>query len=244
MQLLLVGQTQILDFLLAFGTDSPVVLVGFVTAKVNVFVREKFHHFVKNIFQEDHHRIVTATKDGFWGPIGTEGHAVGIIVAGELRIGGQNGGTVAGHFDFGYHINMAGGGVCHNLANLVFGEVATIAAFLAFFGLLGLAPRHVAAIYSPCTHLGEQGIFVNLDAPAMVVGEVEVELVELVQGHHVQVFLHFVDVEEMTANIQVAASPFKTGIVGDFDARNSQCHRILRVRIGRRQLEQCLETVE
>jgi len=78
----------------------------------------------------------------------------------------------------------------------------------------------------------------------MVVGEVEVELVELVQGHHVQVFLHFVDVEEMTANIQVAASPLKTGIVGDFDARNGYCHRILRVRIGRRQLEQCLETIE
>ena len=139
---------------------------------------------------------------------------------------------------------MARGGVSHNLADLVLGEVTAVAAFLAFFGLFRLAPGYIAAIHSPGSYLGEQGIFVNLDTPAVVVGEVEMELVELVQGHHVQVFLHFVDAEEMAAHIQVAATPFKTWVVGDFDSWNGYCHGFFRVRIGRCQLEQRLETVE
>ena len=139
---------------------------------------------------------------------------------------------------------MSCGSVGHNLADLVFGEIAAVRAFLSLLGRFGLAPGHIAAVHPPCSHLGEQRILVNLDAPAVVVGEVEMELVELVQGHHIQVFLHLVNIEEMAAHIQMAASPLETRVVGDFDSWNGYCHRVFCARIGRRQLEQRLETVE
>ena len=127
---------------------------------------------------------------------------------------------------------MACGGVGHNLADLVFGEVAAVGAFLSLLGGFGLAPGHIAAVHPPGSYLSEQGVFVNLDAPAVVVGEVEVELVELVQGHDIQMFFHLVDIEEMAAYIQMAASPLETRVVGDFDAWYTQCNGIFHIRIG------------
>ena len=62
----------------------------------------------------------------------------------------------------------------------------------------------------PGTELGELGVFFHLNPPAIVVGEVPVELVYLVMGQPVDEVLDSSCIKEGTGNIEVHAPVTKT----------------------------------
>ena len=120
---------------------------------------------------------------------------------------------MAGEIDFRHYRNTAGGRVFYDVPDLVLGvEPAVAYAVVAF----PVAAHHSAV--TPGTDLGETGILVYLYSPALVFGEVPVEAVELIDGHHVQHLLHLLDAEEMPAAVEHQAAVAEPRRIGNFAA--------------------------
>ncbi len=73
---------------------------------------------------------------------------------------------------------------------------------------------------APGADLGQAGVALDLDAPALVVGEVEVEDVQLVGGQQVQVAQDVVLGQEVPGDVEHHAAPAEAGFVLDDDRRN------------------------
>ena len=54
-----------------------------------------------------------------------------------------------------------------------------------------------------CAHGGEFRVFLDFDAPALVVGQVPVEAVDVVQREHVDEALHGIEGHEMARHVEV-----------------------------------------
>ena len=72
--------------------------------------------------------------------------------------------------------------------------------------------------------LGQFRIFLDLDAPSLVVCQVPVETVHVVQGEHIDELLDRVGREEMAGNIEVHTAIGETRIVVDADGRKFDIH--------------------
>src|SRR6266536_3400947 len=78
------------------------------------------------------------------------------------------------------------------------------------------APRvHDDRLLPPRPHPGQLGVAADLEPPALVLGEMPVEGVELECRHDVDVFHDEGDREEMPADVQVQAAIAEAGAVGD-----------------------------
>ena len=71
---------------------------------------------------------------------------------------------------------------------------------------------------TPSTDLSQAGILLDLNTPALVFGEVPVELIDLEQGDDIDVLLHLIDREEVTAYID-----HHTAILEGRLIRNANC---------------------
>ena len=69
------------------------------------------------------------------------------------------------------------------------------------------------------TNLCQFRVFLDFDTPALVVAEVEVELVHVVHGQHVDVNLHRVQRDEVAAGVKVHATVTEGGLVSYCSAR-------------------------
>ena len=105
----------------------------------------------------------------------------------------------------------------------------------------------VAAARAERGQLGDAG---DLEPPALVVGEVEVELVELVVRHHVEQLLDGLPGLEVPGDVEVHAAEREAGRVGDVDLGQRDLARpAARARrglhgVGRDQLAQGLDAVK
>ena len=74
------------------------------------------------------------------------------------------------------------------------------------------------------TYLGESGVFLNLDSPTLIVGQVKVEAVELELSHLIDELQYKVFGHEVAANVEHSTAVRKAGGIvdrhsGEFDAR-------------------------
>ena len=90
------------------------------------------------------------------------------------------------------------------------------------------------------------GIFGNLDAPTLVVGQVPVQTVHLVERHDVENALHLVLVEEVTSNVEHISTIRQQWFV--FDVKHRNVPLSLRSRLGieslGHELTQGLQSIE
>ena len=59
---------------------------------------------------------------------------------------------------------------------------------------------------TPCSNLCQLWIFFDFETPALVVGEMQMELVQVMQSHHIDINFQRIDREEMTAHVKVHAT--------------------------------------
>src|SRR5690606_19568282 len=112
---------------------------------------------------------------------------------------------VAGHVELGHHHDVAFAGVGDDVADLVLGVPAAVRAGLAGIGVgAGLAGRDPAA-----ADLHQLRVLRDLDPPALVVGQVPVQYVELVPGHRVDQLLDLVDRLEVPCRVEHQPAPGK-----------------------------------
>src|SRR5690606_25604918 len=111
-------------------------------------------------------------------------------VATELRVGGQGRLRVAGHVDLRHDRHAAPLGVAHDRGVLAPAEPAT------------LAPVDLGSAADG----GQFRPLADRDPPALVVGQVQVQIVDLVPGDPVDVPLDGVGVEEVPGDVQHRAA--------------------------------------
>lgn len=68
---------------------------------------------------------------------------------------------------------------------------------------------------------GQFGVALDLDAPALVIGQVPVKPVDLVQGEDVNKFFDICSREEMTCGVEHGSPVGEPWFVTDFDGRNA-----------------------
>ena len=139
------------------------------------------------------------------------GHRDRLAFHAQLRKGGDGGGGVAGYIDLRHHLDVAGSGVGNDVGDLFLGVVAAVRARLS----AGRIDAGIAAGDAAAADLGQARVFPDLDAPALVVGQVPVEDVELVQGHRVEHALDLVHAVEVPGRIEHVAAPAKARRVLD-----------------------------
>ena len=103
---------------------------------------------------------------------------------------------MAGHINLGDNSYVAFGSVAHYLASLLLSIVARNRHAVV---LARLRSRDCARTLR--ANLGKQRIFLYLDAPSLVLGEVPMEVVDVVHREDVDEFLQIVDAEEVSAAV-------------------------------------------
>ena len=173
-------------------------------------------------------------------------HREGTAAAGKLGVGGQGGQAVARHLDLGDDGDEPALGVGDDLADLVLG-VETSVGRLLFRGLgRPLVPVLVFPVDPPGAHLGQLGVLLDLDPPALVVREVPVEGVHLMENQKIDVLQHEFLGEEMPRTVEHHAPPGKPRGVLDVDTRQGEGRgRALPGKdLGRQKLEDSLSAVQ
>ena len=106
--------------------------------------------------------------------------------------------------------------IVDNFTDLVLSIVASVTDAVV---RVEIPPYHGTAAVS--ADKGKLGITLDLDAPALVVGQMPVETVELVDGHDVKIALDCIHAEEMPCAVEMHASVGEPRPVGDHCARQA-----------------------
>ena len=102
-------------------------------------------------------------------------------------------------------------------------------------------------LLAPRADLGEPRILLDLDAPALVIGEMPVEAVHLMEREEVDVLLHELLRHEVPGDIEVRAAPREARAIRDPDGRNAPrdaIHARLAEDFWREELPHGLNSVE
>ena len=203
---------------LAVRTRFPAAFGTLVAADVDQFRGKEVEHFRKHLLDEFECRLlagaVNVVADSPVGPYG-----VGTSRASEPRIGGQRRQSVSGHFDLGNHFDMTLGGVAHDFADVVLRvEAAVRLAVVHAFPVFVVASDEGFAAFG--ADLRQPGIFPDLDAPSLVVGQMPVEFIDLVQGEDVDVGLDVLHREEVAAYVEHGSAVGEHGFVADDAGRD------------------------
>ena len=126
----------------------------------------------------------------------------------QFGIGRQRRHHVARHVHFGYDRDEAFGRIAHNLLGL-FLRVEPADGHAVILPRAGGGDSLLAV----GTYFGQLGIFLDFDAPALVLGQVPVEVVDVVQGQHVDDFLQIADGEVVAAYVHHKATVAEAWIV-------------------------------
>ena len=176
---------------------------------MDVLRREDVHEFGEHVLEEGVHFLIAGAEDVVGNaPAGPD--LIGTAGAAQLWISGQGSHHVAGEVDLRDHDNAAFGSIVHDFLHLVLGVEAAVAD-----AVVGVPVHLDDGTVAPGANFSELGIFLDLHSPALVLGKVPVEAVELIGCHHVQVALGFLDGEEVAAGIQVHAAIGEAGLVVD-----------------------------
>ena len=185
----------------AFGALHPVVLRGFIPAQMHVLGREDVLEFIEDGVVEFPDIRVAGAYQGV-GDARIRAHfQLGVREAEEFRIGGAEGLIVAGHVYFRDDFNVPGSGIFHQLLELFFGVHAFVGRFVAK-GFLTFGG-----------HAFQLGVPGHREAPTLVIREVEMELVEFVEGHHINEFFDVLHRHEVARGVHHHAAPAKPGLV-------------------------------
>ena len=128
--------------------------------------------------------------------------------AAKLRIGSKSGNHVTRKVNLRNNGDAEGSRIGNHFLNLFLGVESAVALSVE---LIPVLVNH--STVPVCTDLGKLWIFLDFNAPALILCKMPVEPVELVGCHHVQVFLHLVNAEDMPADIQMHASVCKSRLV-------------------------------
>ena len=205
---------------LAEGAHTPIGFVGFIPADVHILRGEKFHHFFQDILEEGEHLFPARTYDFIY--------VVLAVLTEKFGMHPQQGNVVSGDFNFGNHLDMTVCRVSDDFTNLIFRIVSAVNLAVIIDGARHISLRFlqqghrraVQYVVEPPTVA--EGTFldhfrraVQSDAPALIVGQVQMQAVHLQLSHQVQLLQDEIFAVEMTGHIEHQAPVGITGSILD-----------------------------
>ena len=190
---------------------------AFITTDVHIFGGENLHQLIENVFHEAHCLRIRHVQHIGEHPT-PRFHAVHSIgIARKLGISRHRCGEVTRHIDFGNDLNVFRSRIRHDFFQIFTSvEIGTILLVCPVSTMLHR--RHIG-VGSHRTHLREFGIFLHFPTPSLVFGQVEMELIELVNRHHIEHLLHLLHTEEVARHIEHKTAVRESGFVGDLHQR-------------------------
>ena len=197
----------VLDALLAERALLPAVARTLVATDVDVLRGEHVGHLAQHVLHKLEHLLLARTEHvGEHAPVVF--HLVRAARAAQFGIGSQCCHHVARHVDFRNHGDEAVGSIFHNLAALVLRVETAVALTVVNDGVAAYDGAR-----APAAHARQLRILLHLEAPALVVSDVPVELVHAVQGNQVDVFLDKLHGIEVARAVQMHAAVGKARLV-------------------------------
>ncbi len=193
---------------LALRARLPAHARSFVAADVDRRGGKERADLIQHVFVEADRVVVAGAEDVVLHAPRAARHARQVLArAREFGIRRQRRAVMARQFDLGNDGDVAGLRVREHLADLVLRvEVRTVLDVVEF--LLGLVAAVVARRFRAHGSVADElGVLLDFDAPALVLGEVPVEHVQLVLGHQVDDLENDVLAEEMAAVVDHHAAP-------------------------------------
>src|SRR5690606_28545353 len=145
--------------------------------------------------------------------------------------------AVSGHINLGHDLNESVRSVLHKFTNLILRVEAAVIPGLIWCGRREGA-EGTGLLHAPGSDLGQLWQRFYFDAPALVVGEVEVKNVEFVSRHVVDEVLHFIYGEEVAGDIEHESAPAEAWMIfdrhcghGPFDIAFRICHDFFRQKL-------------
>ena len=214
----IVFETELPDASLTLRTLLPAGLGTLVATYVDIFGGEHVDDLGKHVGNKLQ-RGVVASAEHIVRHAPHLPHLVRTARAPQLGVGGQRGLHVSGKVNLGDHGDVALGSIGHDVATLVLSvEVGAVGD-----AVVGSAVAPDDGLCTLGTDGVELGVFLQLKAPALVVGEVPVEAVHIVKRKHVDEALHGVDRKEVARHVEVGTTVAEAGIVGHRHGREHYC---------------------
>ena len=211
---------QLLDACLTLRTLLPLGLRTLVAAYMYVLRREESHNLFQHVVDEFHCLVVAGAEH----VVRHAPHLPNLVrTAGATQFWISRKGSlhVSRQVDLGHNRDVAVGSILHDVANLLLCVEASVR--LAVILARVVADDGLCALR---TNLGEQRILLYLDAPALVVGEVPVEAVDVVQGEYVDELAYLVGAYEVARHVEVGSAVREARSVDDVSARDGHLCRL------------------
>ena len=185
------------------GAALPAFLGALVAADVDELRGEQLDDFAQDVFEKLEDRVVAGAVDlAVHAPVCADLERP--AGARQLRIRCQCGHAVPGHLDLGHDRHVPALGVLDDLSDVI----------LRIETAVPILPRS-----APGTDAGKLGVLLNLDPPALVLGQVPMQDVHLVIGEQVDVALDELLVHEVPPAIEQHPAPLIPRIVANTHAR-------------------------
>ena len=198
-------------------------LASLISTHMDILRREKFEHLVQHILQESEYTVVSGTVDDIGVLAAQSGQHADILVhhrTRQQRISSQCGVAVRRHFYLGNHLNVAFPGIGHYLTNLVLRIVSLFYRRLALAGISAVGKALARTVYTTGTYLRKFGIFLDFNAPAVVIRQMEMQFIQFQHSHAVDDTQQVLLGGEEPCHVHQQSPIAETGLVGDGDCRN------------------------
>ena len=142
---------------------------------------------------------------------------------------------------------MAFPGISHYLADII---LCIISLFYRRFTLAGIAAfREILArtVYAAGTYLRKQRVFLDFDAPSIIIRQMEMQCIQFQHRHAVDDTQQVLLRGEEPCHVHQQPAIAETGLVGDSNSRNcpvDACHYLSTFDGGRQQLADTLQSIE
>ena len=189
---------------------------------MDVLTGEKRHHFPEHVLHECDSRVVRIEDEITNAPHLHHIHR-GIASDTEARIGRDRRLRVTGHLDLRHHRHESLGGVCHDFADVVLRVETAVRRCVedTFRGVRDV--RTDECLRATCADLRQPRILQDLNAPALILGEVPVKTIQLVMREQVDVLLDEFLRHEVAPRIEMCAAPREARHVLDVHGGRAPC---------------------
>ena len=202
-----------------------------------IFGREEVDHLAQHIFEEGHRLFIAGTDHVVrYAPLGP--YFIRPARTTHIRISRDGCQLVTGQVYFGDDRDETFLGVSDHVADFVLRIEHAFAIRLAVIFAGVAADDGFLALRSD---LGQFRIFLDLDAPSLVVRQMPVETIDVVEGEHIDEAFDRVDGEKVPGNVQVHTAIRIPRVVVDAGGRQFDVHSFGR---GGDRLAQGLHTIE
>lgn len=241
LKLVLVGKPLVLDPLLALRALLPPGLRALITTNVEELAVEDLAELINKAFEHLDGIVVTGAPNILL-DAPPAARLEGTASAREFWISTESSKAVAWHLELWNDCDGTLASILDDLLDLVDGvEEWTI------WGVVWCVPvPHLRAEVPLGANLGKLRVLLEFDSPSLILGEVDVNGVDLEAGEAVDALEDSVEFDEVTAWVKHGTTPLETWEVGDADAWSGPLLGLdrLRVDLDREELKERLETVE